>query len=106
HVEELLAKRGFMNRLFGGKLQKCISHSWQMYPVGLLFGLGFDTASEVALLAMTAASASILPAPAMLSLPILFTAGMTAMDTTDGILMSKAYHWAFINPLRRVFYNL
>ncbi len=106
HIETLLAKRGFMNRLFGGRLQKHIGHSWQMYPVGLLFGLGFDTATEVGLLAMTAASASVLPWPAVLSLPILFTAGMTAMDTTDGVLMCKAYNWAFVNPLRKVFYNL
>lgn len=107
HVDELLAKRGFINRLFGGRLQKYISRSWQMYPLGLLFGLGFDTASEVGLLAMTAsASATVLPTPAVLSLPILFTAGMTAMDTTDGVLMCKAYNWAFINPLRKIFYNL
>jgi high-affinity nickel-transport protein len=78
-----------------------------MYPLGLLFGLGFDTASEVGLLAMTAgASAGDLPLPAVLCLPILFAAGMTVMDTTDGVLMSKAYNWAFINPLRKIFYNL
>jgi high-affinity nickel-transport protein len=96
-----------MNRLFGGRLQKTLSHSWQMYPVGLLFGLGFDTASEVGLLALTAgASAGNLPIPAVLCLPILFAAGMTLMDTTDGVLMSKAYNWAFVNPLRKIFYNL
>jgi high-affinity nickel-transport protein len=107
HLEELLSQRGFINRLFGGRLQKFINHSWQMYPLGLLFGLGFDTASEVALLAMTAgASAGNLPVPAVLSLPILFAAGMSAMDTTDGVLMSKAYNWAFINPLRKIFYNI
>lgn len=107
HVDELLAKRGLINRLFGNRLQKRISRSWHLYPLGLLFGLGFDTASEVALLAMTAAaSATILPAAAVLSLPILFTAGMTAMDTTDGVLMCKAYNWAFINPSRKIFYNL
>lgn len=107
HLEELLAKRGFINRLLGGRLQKAISHSWQMYPVGVLFGLGFDTASEVGLLAMTAgASAGDLPIAAVLSLPILFAAGMSAMDTTDGVLMSKAYDWAFVNPLRKIFYNM
>ncbi|MGH8161382.1 MAG: HoxN/HupN/NixA family nickel/cobalt transporter, partial [Gammaproteobacteria bacterium] len=107
HLEEMLAKRGFINRLFGGRLQKFINHSWQMYPIGFLFGLGFDTASEVGLLAMTAgASAGSLPWPAVLSLPILFTAGMSAMDTTDGVLMCKAYNWAFINPLRKIFYNI
>lgn len=107
HLDELLSRRGLMNRLFGGRLQKLISHSWQMYPLGLLFGLGFDTASEVALMAMTAgAAAGNLPVAAVLSLPILFAAGMTVMDTTDGVLMSKAYNWAFLNPLRKIFYNI
>jgi high-affinity nickel-transport protein len=107
HLEQLLQQRGLLNRLFGGRLQKLMNHSWQMYPLGLLFGLGFDTASEVGLLAMTAgASVGNMPVPAVLSLPILFAAGMTVMDTTDGILMSKAYDWAFVNPLRRIFYNI
>src|ERR1700733_10091604 len=107
HLETLLRQRGFLNRLFGGRLQRLMNHSWQMYPLGLLFGLGFDTASEVALLAMTAgASAGDLPIPAVLCLPVLFAAGMTVMDTTDGVLMSKAYNWAFLNPLRKIFYNL
>ena len=106
HLEELLGKRGFINRLFGGRLQKLINYSWQMYPVGFLFGLGFDTASEVGLLAMTAAASAALPVPAALSLPILFAAGMSLMDTTDGVLMCKAYNWAFINPLRKIFYNI
>ncbi len=107
HLEKLMAQRGFMNRLFGGRLQKLINHSWQMYPVGFLFGLGFDTASEVGLLAMTAgASAGDLPWPAVLSLPVLFTAGMSIMDTTDVVIMCKAYNWAFINPLRKIFYNI
>ena len=78
HLEELLAQRGLLNRLFRGRLQRVMNHSWQMYPLGLLFGLGFDTASEVGLLAMTAgAAAGNLPIPAALSLPILFAAGMT-----------------------------
>ena len=107
HLEALLAQRGLLNRLFRGRLQKLMNHSWQMYPLGLLFGLGFDTASEVALLAMTAgASAGNLPIPAVLSLPILFAAGMTLMDTTDGVLMSKAYDWALLNPVRKIFYNV
>lgn len=107
HLEELLAQRGLLNRLFGGRLQKVINHSWQMYPLGLLFGLGFDTASEVGLLGMTTgASVGNLPVPAALSLPILFAAGMSVMDTTDGVLMVKAYRWAFVNPLRKIFYNL
>jgi len=107
HLEALLVQRGLLNRIFGGRLTKLMNHSWQMYPLGLLFGLGFDTASEVGLLAMTAgASAGDLPVPAVLSLPILFAAGMTLMDTTDGVLMSKAYNWAFLSPLRKIFYNL
>jgi high-affinity nickel-transport protein len=107
HLEELLARRGFINRLFGTRLRRFIEHSWQMYPLGLLFGLGFDTASEVAVLAMTAgAAAGNLPVAAALSLPILFTAGMCAVDTTDGVLMSRAYDWAFVNPLRKIFYNV
>jgi high-affinity nickel-transport protein len=104
-VEELLAQRGLIRRLFGGRL-KFINRSWQMYPVGLLFGLGFDTASEVGLLAMTAGAAGALPWPAALSLPVLFAAGMSVMDTTDGVLMTLAYDWAFVNPVRRLAYNL
>ena len=107
HLEQLLQQRGLLNRLFGGRLQKLMNYSWQMYPLGLLFGLGFDTASEVGLLAMTAgASAGDLPIGAVLSLPILFAAGMSVMDTTDGVLMAKAYNWAFLNPLRKIFYNI
>jgi high-affinity nickel-transport protein len=107
HLESLLQRRGLLNRLFGGRLQKLMNHSWQMYPLGLLFGLGFDTASEVGLLAMTAgASAGNLPVPAVLCLPVLFASGMAVMDTTDGVLMCKAYNWAFLNPLRKIFYNI
>lgn len=107
HLDALLAQRGLMNRLFGGRLSKAINHSWQLYPLGLLFGLGFDTASEVALMAMTAgAAAGNLPIPAVLCLPLLFAAGMSLMDTTDGVLMTKAYNWALTNPLRKIFYNI
>ena len=107
HLEELLLQRGLINRLFGGRLPKLLNHSWQMYPLGFIFGLGFDTASEVGLLAMTAGgSAGDLPIAAVLSLPILFAAGMSVMDTTDGVLMSKAYNWALLNPLRKIFYNI
>jgi high-affinity nickel-transport protein len=107
HLETLLGQRGLLNRLLGGRFHKLMNHSWQMYPLGVLFGLGFDTASEVGLLAMTAgASAGNLPILAVLCLPILFAAGMTLMDTTDGVLMSKAYQWALINPVRRIFYNV
>jgi high-affinity nickel-transport protein len=107
HVDDLLAQRGLLNRLFGKRLRRVIRHSWHMYPLGLLFGLGFDTASEIGLLAMTAgASAGQLPMAAVLSLPTLFAAGMTVMDTTDGVLMTKAYDWALLNPLRKLFYNI
>lgn len=107
HLEQLLQQRGLINRLLGGRAQSLMNHSWQMYPLGLLFGLGFDTASEVGLLAMTAgASVGNMPVAAVLSLPLLFAAGMTVMDTTDGVLMSKAYNWAFVNPLRKIFYNI
>jgi nickel/cobalt transporter (NiCoT) family protein len=107
HLDMLLQNRGLLNRLFGGRLRYLMNHSWQMYPLGLLFGLGFDTASEVGLLAMTAgASTGNFPIPAVLCLPILFAAGMSLIDTTDGVLMSKAYDWAFLNPLRKIFYNL
>jgi len=106
-VDDLLRQRGFINRLLGGGLRKLVNHSWQMYPLGLLFGLGFDTASEVGMLAMTAgASSANLPTPAILSLPILFAAAMCLMDSTDGVLMSKAYGWALLNPLRKILYNL
>ncbi|MGH8303230.1 MAG: HoxN/HupN/NixA family nickel/cobalt transporter [Steroidobacteraceae bacterium] len=107
HLEELLGRRGLINRLFGSRLRQFIRHSWHMYPLGLLFGLGFDTASEVGLLVMTAgAAAANAPAAAVLALPMLFAAGMCAVDTTDGVLMVKAYDWAFVNPLRKIFYNV
>jgi high-affinity nickel-transport protein len=104
-AHELVAG-GFMTKLFG-RLFKLIRHSWQMYPVGFLFGLGFDTASEVSLLAVSAgAAAQGLPLLAVLSLPVIFAAGMSGMDTLDGAFMAKAYSWAFSNPVRKVFYNL
>jgi high-affinity nickel-transport protein len=107
HLEELLLQRGFVNRLLGGRASKLINHSWQMYPLGLLFGLGFDTASEVGLLALTAGVATgTVSFWAVISLPILFAAGMSLMDTTDGALMSKAYGWAFSSPLRKIWYNI
>jgi high-affinity nickel-transport protein len=84
-----------------------ITASWQMYPIGFLFGLGFDTASEVALLAISAGAASQgLPFSAIIALPIIFAAGMSLMDTTDGAFMAKAYSWAFSNPVRKLFYNM
>lgn len=105
-VEELLLNRGFMAR-FAGPLFKLINKSWHVYPLGFLFGLGFDTASEVALLAISAGAAkNELPIVGILSLPILFAAGMSLMDTADGIFMTNAYKWAFSTPLRKVYYNL
>ena len=107
HIEELLARRGLINRLFGRRLRAFVHSSWQMYPVGLLFGLGLDTASEVVLLAMTAgAAAGNLPVSGALSLPLLFTAGMSLVDTTDGVLMCRASSWAFDEPQRKILYNV
>ena len=88
-------------------LFRFITRSWQMYPMGVMFGLGFDTATEVALLALAGGFvAKGLPIWAILPLPILFAAGMSLMDTADGAFMAKAYNWAFSNPIRKVFYNL
>jgi nickel/cobalt transporter (NiCoT) family protein len=107
-LDHLLASRGLMNRIFRGRYNKFINHSWQLYPVGVLFGLGFDTATEVGLLGLsaTAAVAGGLPALAIISLPILFAAGMSLMDTLDGVFMSKAYGWAFVTPIRKIYYNI
>ncbi len=105
-LEEHLVAGGVLTRVFRG-LFRVITESWQMYPIGFLFGLGFDTASEVALLAISAGAASQgLPFAAVISLPIIFAAGMSLMDTTDGAFMAKAYSWAFSNPIRKLFYNL
>jgi high-affinity nickel-transport protein len=105
-LERQLQNRGFMYRFFG-RWMKAITREWHMYPVGVVFGLGFDTATEVALLATTALLATQhLPFYAIVCLPILFTAGMTLMDTLDGIFMNFAYSWAFFNPVRKVYYNL
>ena len=105
-LEKQLENRGLMYRIFG-KWMKSITKEWQMYPVGVVFGMGFDTASEVALLATTALLATqSLPWYSIMCLPILFTAGMTLMDTLDGVFMNVAYGWAFFNPVRKVYYNL
>jgi high-affinity nickel-transport protein len=105
-MESQLNSRGLMFRFFG-KWMKSITSPWQMYPVGVVFGLGFDTATEIALLASTAAAAgSNLPWYAVVCLPILFTAGMSLLDTIDGSFMNFAYGWAFSQPVRKVFYNL
>ncbi|MBC7372583.1 MAG: HoxN/HupN/NixA family nickel/cobalt transporter [Frankiales bacterium] len=107
-LDELLAKRGFMNRIFKGRYNKFINKSWHMYPVGLLFGLGFDTATQVGLIAIagTSALAGGLPPLAIIALPIIFAAGMSLMDTLDGVFMSKAYGWAFVSPVRKIYYNI
>jgi high-affinity nickel-transport protein len=105
-LEERLLERGFMSRFFKKPL-RLISSSRQMYPLGVLFGLGFDTATEVGLLAITAGAASgRLPVLAIVALPILFAAGMSLMDTADGVFMCKAYRWAFAGPVRKLYYNI
>jgi nickel/cobalt transporter (NiCoT) family protein len=105
-LEEQLNKRGLMNRFFG-PLARRIDTPWKMYPIGVLFGLGFDTATEVALLVLSGtAVASGLPFYAILSLPILFAAGMSTFDTLDGCFMNFAYSWAFSRPIRKVYYNI
>src|ERR1700749_1601623 len=84
-----------------------INKSWHMYPLGLLFGLGFDTASEVGLLGISAAQGSAgLPVRSILVFPALFSAGMSLVDTTDGVLMVRAYGWTFVKPIRKLYYKL
>jgi high-affinity nickel-transport protein len=105
-LEEQLSKRGFMNRFLGG-LTRSVRQPWHIYPVGVLFGLGFDTATEVGLLVLAGGAAVFnLPFYSILVLPILFAAGMTLMDTIDGVFMNAAYGWAFAKPVRKVFYNI
>jgi high-affinity nickel-transport protein len=105
-LDDHLNKRGFMNRFLGG-LTKSVRKAWHIYPIGVLFGLGFDTATEVGLLVLAGGAAAFnLPFYAILVLPILFAAGMCLMDTTDGVFMNAAYGWAFAKPVRKVFYNI
>jgi high-affinity nickel-transport protein len=105
-LEKQLDSRGFMNHFFG-RLTKTVTKPQQMYPVGVLFGLGFDTATEVALLVIAgSAGAAGLPWYAILCLPILFAAGMSLLDSLDGSFMNFAYGWAFFKPVRKVFYNI
>ncbi len=105
-VDATLEQRGLMGRFFR-PLFKMVGSSRSMYPIGLLFGLGFDTATEVGLLAIAAVEAGHgLPVYDVLLFPLLFTAGMSLVDTTDGILMLGAYGWAFLNPLRKLYYNV
>jgi nickel/cobalt transporter (NiCoT) family protein len=105
-LEDKLNSRGLFNRYLG-RLTQAVSHPGQMYPIGLLFGLGFDTATEVLLLVLAGNSAAAgLPWYAILVLPLLFSAGMALLDTLDGAFMNVAYDWAFARPVRKIFYNL
>jgi high-affinity nickel-transport protein len=105
-LERQLESRGAMNRVLG-RLTRSVRKPWHIYPIGVLFGLGLDTATEVALLVLAGGAAAMaLPFYAILMLPVLFAAGMVLMDTVDGIFMNAAYGWAFAKPVRKVFYNV
>src|SRR6267143_2816304 len=106
-LDNLLENRGFLNRYFKG-LFKIVRKPWQIYPIGVLFGLGFDTASEIALIAITVGVgvSSAVPLWMILVLPFMFTCGMVLVDMTDGITMLTAYGWAFLRPIRKIYYNL
>src|SRR6478609_5390843 len=105
-LERQLEQRGFLARLFA-RVMRRVSKPWHLYPVGLLMGLGFDTATQVALLVLAAGTAAFtLPWYAILVLPVLFAAGMSLFDAVDGVLMSRAYGWAFLQPVRKIYYNL
>jgi high-affinity nickel-transport protein len=105
-LEDQLNKRGLMNRWLG-KLTKSVTKPWQIYPIGVLFGLGFDTATEVGLLVLAGGAAAFsLPWYAILTLPVLFAAGMSLLDSIDGCFMNFAYGWAFSRPVRKVYYNI
>jgi len=105
-LEQHLDNRGLMNRFLGG-LTKSVTKPWHIYPIGVLFGLGFDTATEVGLLVLAGGSAAFqLPWYAILTLPVLFAAGMSLLDSVDGVFMNYAYGWAFSRPVRKVYYNI
>lgn len=105
-LDILLNNRGFLARLFR-PLFKLVTKSWHMFPIGFLFGLGFDTATEVAMFGVSAAQAAKgVPIGAILVFPVLFAAGMSLVDTTDGVMMLGAYDWAFIKPMRKLYYNM
>lgn len=105
-LDELLVGRGLIARIFRPVFQ-VVSRSWHMYPIGFLFGLGFDTATEIGLLGISASQAAQgVSFWTILVFPALFTAGMSLMDTTDSLLMTGAYGWAFVNPIRKLWYNL
>jgi high-affinity nickel-transport protein len=106
-LEQALQNQGLMSRFFLKRVGDRIDRSWKMYPLGVLFGLGFDTATEIGLLAIAAGVATHhVPLLAIVSLPLIFAAGMSLMDTADGAFMSHAYGWAFSNPVRKVYYNI
>jgi high-affinity nickel-transport protein len=107
-IEQALLSRGLFARAFGRKLRNLIRTSWHMYPVGILMGLGLETASEVTLLALTASTAAggRLPTLAVLSLPLLFAAGMSTFDTADSLVMTRLYSWSYRNPVRTLFFNI
>jgi high-affinity nickel-transport protein len=106
-LDQQMEKRGFLYRYFG-RLFKVIEKPWQIYPIGLLFGLGFDTATEIVLIALATnlAFTGLFPLWAVLILPLLFTCGMVLSDTSDGFSMRYAYGWAFLRPMRKIYYNL
>ncbi|HSX67188.1 HoxN/HupN/NixA family nickel/cobalt transporter [Nocardioides sp.] len=105
-LDRTLDARGLLNRLLG-RVNRAVRKPWHMYPIGFLFGLGFDTVTEVGLLVIAGgAAAASLPWWAVLTLPVLFAAGMTLLDTFDGAFMNVAYGWAFARPVRKVYYNL
>ncbi|MBO9522217.1 MAG: HoxN/HupN/NixA family nickel/cobalt transporter [Nocardioidaceae bacterium] len=105
-LERQLDSRGFLNRILG-KVNKTVRKPWHMYPVGFLFGLGFDTVTEIGLLVIAGgAVAANLPWWAVITLPVLFAAGMSLMDTIDGAFMNVAYGWAFSRPVRKIYYNI
>jgi high-affinity nickel-transport protein len=105
-LDLLLANRGFLARIFR-PIFAMIRRSWHMYPLGVLFGLGFDTATEIGLLGISAAEASRgLPLVSILVFPALFAAGMSLIDTTDNVLMLGAYGWAYVKPIRKLYYNI
>ncbi|MDH2413839.1 HoxN/HupN/NixA family nickel/cobalt transporter [Nocardioides sp. CER19] len=105
-LEHHLQRRGFMNRLLGGIIRS-VRKPWHIYPIGVLFGLGIDTATEIGLLVLAGGAATLdLPVYAILVLPVLFAAAMCLMDTVDGVFMNVAYGWAYARPMRKVYYNL
>src|SRR6202043_1330249 len=104
-IDALLQQRGWLARLFR-PLFRFVSESWHLYPIGLLFALGFETASEISLFGLSAQAADAVSSWSLLIFPALFAAGMTLVDTTDGVLMLGAYGWAYRNPMRKLFYNL